>query len=242
MTRSTIWLAASALLCHGVPHAAAQEPRPIATADLVRFLTAHGDPRLEVAGTRGRILAAEVGARANAALTELLSQPAKPEAGWLLSRALEAAWYSPIDVPDSILLKFTLMRAGDPPGLDAQTAADLRLRALIALADRPRPQLRRFWEQLWASERDPLFLQVVLAGMACTAPDAVEPWLSGTFRSSLLNEIAARIRGELVKGEDGRLCQGGEATRAEAWSHRPSVPLDLQEAGRAMLRRAGIAR
>lgn len=222
---------------------AAQEAPDVTPGNLVRFLTMPGpDHRLDVAGVRAKILAREIGGRVNGPLTSLLSQPIQPAAAPVLVRALEAAWYAPIDVPEPVLLKYLALRPGAIPGLDAATIGDLRLRALVALAYRPRPQLDSLWEQLWASEQDPVFLQFVLTGAACTGSDGVKPMLANLPQSRLLSEVAERLTVELSKGDSALVCAGGESTRAEAFSSPPVLRGELEVQGRTMLLRAGLAR
>jgi hypothetical protein len=221
----------------------AQEGQSVSTDGIVRFLTASGpDHRFQVSGVKGRILAREVGSRASGPLTALLSQPITAASAPILVRALEAAWYAPIDVPESVLLTYAALRADAVPGVSPLIVGDLRSRALIALAWRPRPELKDFWEDLWVSEKDPLYQQWALAGLACSNPEAVRPLLAQTSHNRLLSEIADRLRFKLADGDSARLCAGGESTRAAAQSSPPSLPADVEELGRVMLKRVGIAR
>jgi hypothetical protein len=221
----------------------AQEGQSVSTEGIVRFLTASGsDHRLLVSGVRARILARELGSRASGPLTELLSQPITASSAPILVRALEAAWYAPIDVPESVLLRYAVLRADAVPGVSPLIIGDLRSRALVALAWRPRPDFEDFWMDLWVSEQDPLYQQWALVGMACANPEAVRPMLAQTSHNRLLSEIAERLRAKLADGDSARVCAGGESTRTAALSSPPSLPTDMEEQGRVMLRRAGIAR
>jgi len=235
-------LAIPALLALAPARLQGQGPGELSVQDVIAFLTLSGHSRYETGTAKARILASEVGGAASEALTQLLSQPPRNDAWVLLGRALEAASYNPIVVPESVLLRYVSLGAGPLSGLEGAVAGDLRLKALVALSYRPRPQMVDFWERLWDTEQSPLIRQIVLGALACTAPDRLGSKIQVAYASRLLTEVAARISEELVRGEDARVCHGGESTRAEAWSFRPELAPDLREAGREMLKQAGIFR